>query len=90
MNRRSVLRWLGLAPVAAPAVVAAASSLKPAAEPMLDAIGYEPRAFSFDGTTLCIPSLRVNEARITSEARIRAAVDEAFASRIDSPIAHIG
>ena len=26
MNRRSVLRWLGLAPVAAPAAVAAASS----------------------------------------------------------------
>ncbi|MDV2986997.1 UNVERIFIED_CONTAM: hypothetical protein Q9R58_22060 [Methylobacteriaceae bacterium AG10] len=42
MNRRSVLRWLGLAPIAAPAAVAAASA--PALPPIdYSALGQDVR-----------------------------------------------
>lgn len=43
MNRRSVLRWLGLAPVAAPAAVAAASA------PALPPIDYTALAADVSG-----------------------------------------
>ncbi len=89
MNRRSVLRWLGLAPAVAPAAVAAASSVKPATERALDAVAYEPRAFSFDGHTLRIPNLSEGNACITSETEARAQADAALASRIDGVMAHL-
>lgn len=64
MNRRSVLRWLGLAPVAAPAAVAAASA--PALPPIdYSGLGADVRGrltgagFDFDGRTLSVPSLKI-------------------------------
>lgn len=62
MNRRSVLRWLGLAPVAAPAAVAAASA---PALPLIDYSGLAADArgrltgAGFDGRTLSVPSLKI-------------------------------
>ncbi|TFZ54992.1 hypothetical protein E4V01_24070 [Methylorubrum sp. Q1] len=69
MNRRSVLRWLGLAPVAAPAAVAAASA------PALPPVDYSGLAadvrgrltsagFSFDGRVLSVPSLKIVAAPV--------------------------
>ena len=90
MNRRSVLRWLGLAPVAAPAAVAAASSVKPAAEPVLNAVSYKPRPFSFDGPTLRIPSLRSGVAAIISEQTARSAPDDRLVFLPISSSPHLG
>jgi hypothetical protein len=64
MNRRSILRLLGLVPIAAPAALAAASK-PPVALSAIDytALASDVRgridsAFSFDGSTLRVPSLR--------------------------------
>ena len=87
MNRRSVLRWLGLAPVAAPAAVAAASA------PTLPPIDYSAMAadviertnaaaamfqpLTFD---LSHPTLPSGSARITSEMTARTVADSEQAS----------
>jgi hypothetical protein len=103
MNRRSVLRWLGLAPVAAPAAVAAASASAPApidysglASDIRGRIGAA--GFSFDASTgtMTIDASRISlvsdrhEALITSEAQARAGRDRALASRIDGVAARAG
>lgn len=64
MNRRSVLRWLGLAPVAAPAAVAAAHASAEAGVAIIDRRSGEPPAFTFDGRTgtLTVPGLRLTSA----------------------------
>lgn len=97
MNRRSVLRWLGLAPIAAPAAVAAASA------PALPHIDYSnlaadvrgriDQAFHFDhgSGTLSVPSLQIHhpalpEGRMT----LKVSADNALARRIDSVIARVG
>ncbi|MDV2988293.1 UNVERIFIED_CONTAM: hypothetical protein Q9R58_28800 [Methylobacteriaceae bacterium AG10] len=100
MNRRSVLRLLGLAPVAAPAAVAAASA--PALPPidysaLADDVSERTRAligesgFGIEGLpdggsrVVCLNTAEQAHAwarPISSEQRIRAAVDEAFAPRI--------
>lgn len=102
MNRRSVLRWLGLAPVAAPAAVAAASA------PALPPIDYSGLAadvrgriglstFSFDAQTGVMTIEAQNfslvnerfEAAITAEMEARAHSDAVLASRIDGQISRL-
>ncbi|UYW32525.1 hypothetical protein [Methylorubrum extorquens] len=60
MNRRSVLRWLGLAPVAAPAVVAAAGQAEPVAPALL------PRRF----TGMFLETLPDGSTRIVFDANL--------------------
>lgn len=102
MNRRSVLRFLGFAPVAAPAAVAAAS------EPALPPIDYSDLAadiggridlatFSFNRAsgvlTMQASSLSVTterfEAAINSETEAQVEADCAGAARIDGVISRI-
>lgn len=94
MNRRSVLRWLGLAPVAAPAAVAAASA--PALPPIdysgLAADVSERTRVAFEVRNFVIrhPNLPEGHACITSETEARASADAALSTRIDGAIARIG
>lgn len=95
MNRRSVLRWLGLAPVAAPDAVAAASAAGPiggelsvgkrkaafALNPDTGALRFEAQTFVIDH-----PSLPKGYAVITEERWARIGRDNELASRIDGLI----
>lgn len=74
MNRRSVLRWLGLAPVAAPAAVAAAAQAQAA-----PTVVFTQR---LPGSTLQVLSHGCT--------RIRVETDAALASRIDRAISRVG
>ena len=97
MNRRSVLRWLGLAPVAAPAAVAAASA------PVLPPINYSAlaadvrgrldQAFKFDAKSgvLSVPSLQVRHPALPEgKVTLTVSADNALARRIDGLIARAG
>ncbi|MFD6316918.1 hypothetical protein [Methylorubrum thiocyanatum] len=97
MNRRSVLRWLGLAPVAAPAAVAAASA--PAMPPIdysglaADARERIEQAFRFDAEsgTLSVPSLQIHHAALPEGSMtLKVSADNALARRIDGLIARVG
>lgn len=105
MNRRSVLRWLGLAPVAAPAAVAAAQveTSGPAVlsrrftgmflETLSDGstrVVFDAETFAFNPNGGDPTRFGKSEARITSETEARVKADGVLASRIGSVIARIG
>lgn len=95
MNRRSVLRLLGLAPVAVPAVVVATNATGPIAGEL--SIGERKASFAlnpdtgtlrFEAQTFVIdhPSLPSGSARVTSEQRARTSADTDLAGFIGSVV----
>ncbi|CAO4137976.1 hypothetical protein [Methylorubrum extorquens] len=100
MNRRSVLRWLGLSPVVAPAAVAAVGQAEPNAPAVLSRrftgmflevlsdgstrVVLDAEAFAFNANGGGPIRAGKNEARITSEAAIRASADTAQTDRMFS------
>lgn len=83
MNRRSVLRWLGLAPVAAPAAVAAASA------PALPPVDYSALTANMGNVQARILHSEQNIARL-DECISRARADAELCTRIDGTISRIG
>lgn len=59
MDRRCVLRLLGLARIAAPAALAAASKPAPELPPINCVALGQTYPFTFDGETLRVPNLRL-------------------------------
>ena len=97
MNRRSVLRWLGLVPVAAPAAVAAASA--PALPPIdssglaADVRGRIDQAFRFDAEsgTLSVPSLQIRHPALPEGSMtLKASADSPVVERFGGLIARAG
>lgn len=95
MNRRSVLRLLGLAPVAAPAAVAAASAAGSIGGEL--SIGERKASFAFNPDTGTLrfqaqtfvidhPNLPSGSARVTSEQRARTSADTDLAGFIGSVV----
>lgn len=90
MNRRSVLRFLGLAPVAAPAAVAAAAQVEPSAPAVLsrrftgmflERLPDGGTRVVFDAQTFDLDAARRREMEVRIEA------DAALAKQIDDVVA---
>lgn len=78
MNRRSVLRWLGLAPIAAPAAALAAS------KPALPPVNYSGLTASISQVRARLLHTEASISALASETAIRVAADGTLAGRIVS------
>ncbi|CAO4136723.1 hypothetical protein [Methylorubrum extorquens] len=78
MNRRSVLRWLGLAPVAAPAAVLAAS------KPALPPIDYSGLTANIGRVQAGLLRTEASIGALAAESAGRAAADAAQIDRVFS------
>ncbi|UYW34487.1 hypothetical protein [Methylorubrum extorquens] len=105
MNRRSVLRWLGLAPVAAPAAVAAVAQTEPGGPAVLSRrftgmfleslsdgstrVVFDAETFAFNPNGGASSRAGTNEAWITTEQTSRLVQAEQRIMAAEGRIGHL-